>query len=451
MLHGVLSSVLLEVKRLKEEGAGHGTSDDEEEDGAGFSERGEALAAWKAGSERRAIWDRVRAMLAEGRAEPALHLLRLHMLETAGQPQSSEQAQEQEKKQVSWWVLSKAVAGQLDAREALELVRRGLVVVGAAGTAAGELFRVLRSRPLLCAARAEPQLGPAEPAREMPGEAADEGAEPEPEPARYWRAVKTATIRKEFELDSEEVGRLERAEVIEVQESRVMHLAEEATPIIRLRFGRGWTSTTARSGNLLLVPDDSSIPSLPYDPHAEAERDSVTAAEWRISARARQSALGVATIRCLPIFRRHRGLPPGPLAPRRIALLDDESGCGAEGIALALFAAVGGRIGDAVAAAGARRSSTVRDARQHTTVSWKMEAARACLDRCAEIAECVREVEASHATTHEATHGLAAIHAAMREEDAASVARERARDAAREAWAGLQLQQQLGAARAKLG
>ena len=449
MLHGVLSPVLLEVKRLKEEGAGHGTSDDEEEDGAGFSERGEALAAWKAGSERRAIWDRVRAMLAEGRAEPALHLLRLHMLEQ----QPSKQAQEHEAKQLSWWVLSKALAGQLDAREALELVRRGLVVLGAAGTAAGELFRVLRSRPLLCAARAESQPGPAEPAREMPGGAADEGVEPEPEPARYWRAVKTATIRKEFELDSAEVGRLERAEVIEVLEAREMHVAEEATPIIRLRFGRGWTSTTARSGNLLLVPDDSSIPSLPYDPHAEAERDSVTAAEWRISARARQSALGVATVRCLPIFRRHRGLPPGPLAPRRIALLEDESGCGAEGIALALFAAVGGRIGDAVAAAGARRSSTVRDARRQTTVSWKMEEARACLDRCVEMAECVRDVEASHATTHEATHGLAAIHAAMLEErnDAASVARERARDAAREAWAGLQLQQQLGAARAKLG
>ena len=82
-------------------------------------------------------------------------------------------------------------------------------------------------------------------------------------PVRY-RVVKTAVIRCGFELNSDEVGRLERGEVINVLERR--ETIADGMRTVRLRFDRGWTSTSARSGNMLLVPDDSSIRTLPYQP-----------------------------------------------------------------------------------------------------------------------------------------------------------------------------------------
>ena len=89
-----------------------------QEEGGG----GSALAAWKMGFERCAIWDRVRSMLAEGRNEAALHLTALHMLDEK-RPQSKLNDDEHRARILSWWMLSKAYACQLEVREVLALIR----------------------------------------------------------------------------------------------------------------------------------------------------------------------------------------------------------------------------------------------------------------------------------------------------------------------------------------
>lgn len=50
---------------------------------------------------------------------------------------------------LSWWMLSKAYACQLDARGVLGLVAKGLIEVGGSDTAEAECFRRLQRRPLL--------------------------------------------------------------------------------------------------------------------------------------------------------------------------------------------------------------------------------------------------------------------------------------------------------------
>lgn len=124
---------------------------------------------------------------------------------------------------------------------------------------------------------------------------------------------------------------------------------------------------------------------------------------WLASALARQEALGTASVRCAPSLRRHRGLPPGPLPGRTVAVLETESGTAA-GVALALFAAVGAKIAAAMTEAISRQASGGGEG------IWVRPAALACLTLCEQLAPAVVAVEQSFASTHETAHGLAAIH-----------------------------------------
>lgn len=127
---------------------------------------GSALSSWKVGAESCSIWARVRAMAVEGRYEAALHLMGLHMLDEP-QSRSKLSAEEQQARQVSWWVLAKAVAGQLGAREALALVEKGHVEVQRNGAAA-ECFKELQRRPLLPEPEPQQRSAPSSPQRELP-------------------------------------------------------------------------------------------------------------------------------------------------------------------------------------------------------------------------------------------------------------------------------------------
>ncbi len=118
-----------------------------------------------------------------------------------------------------------------------------------------------------------------------------------------------------------------------------------------------------------------------------------------VAAAARQAVLGTATVRCGSTYRRHRGLPPGPLPARQLVVLETETG-GSAGVALALFASVGTSIAAAITEAISRYS------RQDADSMWLRPAALKCLKQSEDLARCVVEVEESYLATHESTHGL---------------------------------------------
>lgn len=297
---------------------------------------GAALSSWKAGAESCSIWGRVRAMLTEGRHEAALHMMALHMLDEP-QSRSKLSAEEQKVRQLSWWVLAKAVAGQLGAREALALVEKGHVAVQRNGAVA-ECFKELQRRPLLPEPEPEQRLAPSSPQREMP--------------------------THNFEG------------------SAAMAAAVLASVLPGADSGSG-------SGS----DDDEDTGG--WDEKMRA---------WLTAAATRQEALGTASVRCSPSLRRHRGLPPGPLPARTLAVLETESGTSA-GVALALFAAMGAKIGAAMTEAISRAASGRGEG------FWVRPAALQCLTMCEQLAPAVVAVEQSFASTHEAADGLAAIHA----------------------------------------
>ena len=70
-------------------------------------------------------------------------------------------------------------------------------------------------------------------------------ANPRLQPAK-WRVVKPAVLRIDAALDSPTVGQLNQTDVIFQLEAR------QVDGVTRIRCGRGWTSTIARSGNVLL-------------------------------------------------------------------------------------------------------------------------------------------------------------------------------------------------------
>ena len=70
-------------------------------------------------------------------------------------------------------------------------------------------------------------------------------ANPRLQPAK-WRVVKPAVLRIDAALDSPTVGQLNQTEVIFQLEAR------QVDGVTRIRCARGWTSTIARSGNVLL-------------------------------------------------------------------------------------------------------------------------------------------------------------------------------------------------------
>ena len=116
-----------------------------------------------------------------------------------------------------------------------------------------------------------------------------------------------------------------------------------------------------------------------------------------VAVAARQAVLGTAAVRCGSTFRRHRGLPPGPLPARQLVVLETETSAG---VSLALFASVGTSIAAAITEATSRYS------RQDTDSMWLRPAALKCLQQSEHLARCVVEVEESFLATHESTHGL---------------------------------------------
>lgn len=298
-----------------------------QEEGGG----GSALVAWKMGFERCAIWDRVRAMLAEGRNEAALHLTALYMLDEK-RPGSKLSDDEHRTKMISWWMLSKALACQLDVREVLALVEKELIEVGARDTVEAECFRRLQRRPLLPIMRA---MRSAASHIERPPNAVQR-----PERLGHAYAGQVLDASAAFEAD---------------------------------------TRSNEESGH-----GDG------FDEDARARL---------VAAAARQAVLGTATVRCGSTFRRHRGLPPGPLPARRLVVLETETG-GSAGVALALFASVG------VSVAAAMTETISRSSRRHGDGTWLRSAAIKCLNRSEQLARCVVEVEEAFLAAHESTHGL---------------------------------------------
>ena len=64
--------------------------------------------------------------------------------------------------------------------------------------------------------------------------------------ARY-KAVAQGVIRKEADMDSENVGKLKVGEIILVTETKIM-----SAGTVRVHFDRGWASLNAKSGKVLL-------------------------------------------------------------------------------------------------------------------------------------------------------------------------------------------------------
>lgn len=73
--------------------------------------------------------------------------------------------------------------------------------------------------------------------------------QPEPEPAQVWnyKTLNSCVVRSGVSKDSEEVGRLDKGQIIEVVE-----IAAQADGVVRVRFDRGWTSVTTKQGKKLL-------------------------------------------------------------------------------------------------------------------------------------------------------------------------------------------------------
>eukprot|EP01043_Picozoa_sp_COSAG02_P014187 COSAG02_NODE_580_length_20059_cov_3.703908_9_plen_1076_part_00 len=292
-----------------------------QEEGGG----GAALAAWKMGFERCVIWDRVRSMLADGRNEAALHLTALHMLDEK-RPRSKLNDDEHRAQILSWWMLSKAYACQLEVREVLTLVEKQLIEVGRSDTVEAECFRRLQRRPLLPVVRNESGVT-------KPRNTAQESGLTSP---AY--AAQGPNVLVDFESESS---------------------------------------------------DDES-------PEQDDGFDDDTRAHL-VAVAARQAALGTAAVRCGSTFRRHRGLPPGPLSARQLVVLETETSAG---VSLALFASVGTSIAAAITEA------TSRFSRQDADSMWLRPAALKCLQQSEQLARCVIEVEESFLATHESTHGL---------------------------------------------
>jgi hypothetical protein len=228
---------------------------------------------------------------------------------------------------LSWWMLAKALACQLGAREVLALVDKELIEVGRGGTVAAECFHRLRRRALL------PSV-----------------------------AVEEAVSRSASRQQSEEQFR----------------------------------QPTANGSDGSSSDDD--------DPSSDGSGIDDRMRAWLTATAARQTAIGAASVRCAPSFRRHRGLPPGPLPARRLTILETESRSSA-GVALALFASMGSSI------AAAMTETITRQSRDGDVDMWVRPAALKCLAQAEELAACVVAVEDSFATAHEETYGLAAVSA----------------------------------------
>ena len=81
------------------------------------------------------------------------------------------------------------------------------------------------------------------------------GSERERATCRRYRVIKTAVLRSELRLDSEQVGTLQRGDVIDVLEAH--ETVEGGLRTERVRCATGWTSITSRAGNTMLIPDES--------------------------------------------------------------------------------------------------------------------------------------------------------------------------------------------------
>ena len=136
--------------------------------------------------------------------------------------------------------------------------------------------------------------------------------------------------------------------------------------------------------------DESSEHDVGFDDHTRARLAAVEA---------RQAVLGTATVRCCSTYRRHRGLPPGPLPARRLVVLETETG-GSAGVALALFASVGTSIAATIT------DTTSRFSRLDADCMGLRPTALKCLKQSEQLARCVVEVEESYLATYESKHGL---------------------------------------------
>ena len=234
---------------------------------------------------------------------------------------------------LSWWMLSKAYACQLDVREVLALVEKQLIEVGRSDTIEAECFRRLQRRPLLpilSSKRSESRITKAR--------AAAHGSEPSAMIDGY--AGQGMDVLADFESESSS--------------------------------------------------DEGSDHDVGFDDHTRARLAAVEA---------RQAVLGTATVRCCSTYRRHRGLPPGPLPARRLVVLETETG-GSAGVALALFASVGTSIAATIT------ETTSRFSRLDADCMGLRPTALKCLKQSEQLARCVVEVEESYLATYESKHGL---------------------------------------------
>lgn len=266
--------------------------------------------------------------LAQGRNEAALHLTALYMLDEK-RPRSKLSDDEHRARVLSWWMLSKAYACQLDVRKVLTLVEKEIIQVGGGDTAQAECFRRLQRRALL----------------------------PIVEVERSERAPRYA-VEPQGSIDGTNL---------------------HADPV-----------DDVHSLEISASSDEDSVQDERFDENVRAQL---------VAAAARQAALGTATVRCTPKFRRHRGLPPGPLPARRLVVLETESGSSA-GVALAMFASIGGSV------AAAMTETISRQSRKIGGGIWVRPPATKCLAQAEELAACVVAVEDAFASAHESAHGL---------------------------------------------
>ncbi len=91
------------------------------------------------------------------------------------------------------------------------------------------------------------------------------------------RVIRTAILRGSVELDSPQVGELQRGDVISVLEVREILLnSPTGGRAVRVRCEDGWTSVKSRAGNKMLIPEelaraDNSTPASPTNSSADLE------------------------------------------------------------------------------------------------------------------------------------------------------------------------------------